>query len=151
MNYTKPGIVLFDGVCNLCNHLVIFIIQRDPNARFRFAALQSMEGQKLLKETKLLPANANSVVYIRNGKYLFRSSAILHILLDLGGVWKLFYAFIILPPFIRNFVYMIIASTRYKIFGKRDVCMVPTSEIKERFYNYNLLFLFNHTGKYTKP
>lgn len=136
MNYTKPGIVLFDGVCNLCNHLVIFIIQRDPNARFRFAALQSKEGQKLLKETKLLPANANSVVYIRDGKYLFRSSAILYILLDLGGVWKLFYAFIILPPFIRNFVYMIIARTRYKIFGKRDFCMVPADDIKNRFLEF---------------
>jgi len=136
MNYTKPGIILFDGVCNLCNHLVIFIIQRDPNARFRFAALQSTEGHQLLKETKLLPANANSIVYIRNGKYLFRSSAILHILLDLGGVWKLFYTFIILPPFIRNFVYMIIARSRYKIFGKRDFCMVPADDMKNRFLEF---------------
>ena len=136
MNYTKLRIILFDGVCNLCNHLVIFIIQRDPNARFRFAALQSTEGHQLLKETKLLPANANSIVYIRNGKYLFRSSAILHILLDLGGVWKLFYTFIILPPFIRNFVYMIIARSRYKIFGKRDFCMVPADDIKNRFLEF---------------
>jgi len=136
MNYTKPGIILFDGVCNLCNHLVIFIIQRDPNARFRFAALQSMEGQKLLKETKLLPANANSVLYIRDGKYLFRSSAILHILLDLGGFWKIFYTFILLPPFIRDFVYMIIARTRYQIFGKRDSCMVPAYDIKNRFLEF---------------
>lgn len=131
MNYTKEDIVLFDGVCNLCNHLVKFIIQRDPNARFRFAALQSKEGQRLLKET----VNANSVVLIRDGKYLFRSSAILYILLDLGGFWKIFYAFIILPPFIRDFVYMIIARTRYKIFGKRDSCMVPTTEIMRRFLN----------------
>ena len=136
MNYTKLRIILFDGVCNLCNHLVIFIIQRDPNARFRFATLQSMEGQKLLKETKLLPANANSVVYIRDGKYLFRSSAILNILLDLGGFWKIFYAFIILPPFIRDFVYMIIARTRYQIFGKRDSCMVPAYDIKNRFLEF---------------
>jgi predicted DCC family thiol-disulfide oxidoreductase YuxK len=133
MSYTKSGIVLFDGVCNLCNHLVIFIIQRDPNARFRFAALQSTEGKLLLKEAKLLHANTNSIVYIRNEKYLFRSSAILHILFDLGGFWKIFYAFILLPPFIRDFVYMIIARTRYKIFGKRDTCMVQTREIKERF------------------
>ena len=136
MNYTKLRIILFDGVCNLCNHLVNFIIQRDPNARFRFAALQSTEGHQLLKETKLFPANANSIVYIRNGKYLFRSSAILYILLDLGGVWKLFYTFIILPPFIRNFVYMIIARSRYKIFGKRDFCMVPADDIKNRFLEF---------------
>lgn len=131
MNYTKEDIVLFDGVCNLCNHLVKFIIQRDPDARFRFAALQSKEGQRLQKET----VNVNSVVLIRDGKYLFRSSAILYILHDLGGFWKIFYAFIILPPFLRDFVYMIIARTRYRIFGKRDSCMVPTTEIMGRFLN----------------
>lgn len=133
MNNTKEGIVLFDGVCNLCNYLLHFIIKRDPGAKFRFAALQTMIGQQLLMEKQILSANSNSVVYIRDGNCFIKSSAILYILLDLGGVWKIFYVFIILPPFIRDFVYTIIARTRYKIFGKRDTCMIPTSEIRDRF------------------
>jgi predicted DCC family thiol-disulfide oxidoreductase YuxK len=140
MNYTKGGIVLFDGVCNLCNHLVQFIIKRDPNARFRFAALQSLVGQHLVRKVQILPSNLNSVIYIRDGKYLFKSSAILYILLDLGEFWKFFYAFIFLPPFLRDFVYTIIAMSRYKIFGKRDTCMVPTVAIRNRFIDEHFCF-----------
>ena len=129
----EKNILLFDGICNLCNRLVQFVIKRDLKAKFRFAALQSKTGQALCLHMKLPMGDFNSIVYIRDGKCLFKSSAILHVLYDLGGVWKLFYAFIIMPSFIRDFVYTIVAKTRYKVFGKRETCMIPSSEIKNRF------------------
>lgn len=127
------NIVLFDGVCNLCNRLIRFIIKRDPKAIFRFAALQSKTGQELLMQMKLPMNDMDSVVYISEEEYFFRSSAILHILHDLGGVWKLFYAFIVIPSFCRDFIYSIVAKTRYKVFGKRETCMVPTPDLQQRF------------------
>ena len=129
----EKNILLFDGVCNLCNCLVRFIIKRDTKAIFRFAALQSKTGQELLMQMKLPSDDMNSVVYIRGGEYFYKSSAILHILHDLGGIWKLFYAFIIIPSFFRDFIYSIVARTRYMVFGKRDTCMVPTPDIQKRF------------------
>lgn len=129
----EKKILLFDGICNLCNRLVQFIIKRDPKAIFRFAALQSKTGQDILLHMKLPMGDFNSIVYIRDGKCLFKSSAILHVLYDIGGVWKLFYAFIFMPPFIRDFAYTIFAKTRYKVFGKRETCMIPSPEIKDRF------------------
>jgi predicted DCC family thiol-disulfide oxidoreductase YuxK len=127
------GIVLFDGVCNLCCFLVKFIIKRDLKRRFRFAALQSLTGQQILTNSKQTVSDRNSVVYVRDDKYYYRSSAILKILLDLGGFWKAMYVFIIIPPFIRDYVYAVIAKTRYRIFGKRSACLVPTIEIQDRF------------------
>jgi len=129
----KRDIILFDGVCNLCNRLVKFIIHRDYRARFRFATLQSIRGQQLIMDGKYSACIFNSVIYIKNERYYFKSSAILHILFELGGMWKILYAFIILPSFIRDFVYELIAKKRYRIFGKRSTCMVPTVEILDRF------------------
>ena len=127
------SIVLFDGVCNLCCFLVKFIIKRDPDKRIRFAALQSVTGQELLRNSKLTVSDRNTVVYVKDGKYYYRSTAILNILFDLGGLWKTMYVFIIIPAFIRDYVYVVIANSRYRIFGKRSTCMVPTLEIQERF------------------
>ena len=129
----ERGIVLFDGVCNLCCFIVRFIIKRDPDKRFRFAALQSLTGQQLLTKSKLTFPDGNSVVYVRDDKFYYRSTAILNILNDLGGLWKAMYVFIIVPAFIRDYVYSIIAKTRYRIFGKRSTCLVPTLELQERF------------------
>ena len=129
----ERGIVLFDGVCNLCCFLVKFIIKRDPDKRFRFAALQSLTGQQLLTDSKLTFPDGNSVVYVRDDKFYYRSTAILNILNDLGGLWKAMYVFIIIPAFLRDYVYSIIAKTRYRIFGKRSTCLVPTLELQERF------------------
>lgn len=129
----EKKILLFDGICNLCNRLIQFIIKRDPKAKFRFTALQSKTGQDILLQMKLPMGDFNSIVYIRDGKCLFKSSAILHVLYDLGGVWKIFYLLIIIPSFIRDFTYTIVAKTRYKVFGKRETCMIPSSEIKDRF------------------
>ena len=133
MTKNEKNIVLFDGVCNLCNRLIRFIIKRDPKAIFRFAALQSKAGQEILIQMKLPKNDMDSVVYINEGEYFFRSSAILHILHDLGGVWKLFYVLIVIPSFCRDFIYSIVARTRYKVFGKKETCMVPTPELQQRF------------------
>jgi len=116
-------ILLFDGYCNLCSRLVNFIIKRDKKAKFLFISLQSASGQSLLKKFGLPTDDFDSVVYIRSDKYFLKSSAILHILKELGGIWKLFFIFIIIPNFVRDFIYKIIAKTRYKIFGRHDSCI----------------------------
>jgi predicted DCC family thiol-disulfide oxidoreductase YuxK len=119
----NENILLFDGFCNLCSRLVNFIIKRDKKAKFLFLSLQSASGQSLLKKFGLPTDDFDSVVYIRSDKYFLKSSAILYILKELGGIWKLFYIFIIIPNFIRDFIYKIIAKTRYKIFGRQDSCI----------------------------
>jgi predicted DCC family thiol-disulfide oxidoreductase YuxK len=126
-------IILFDGVCNLCNGLVQFIIKRDPDAKFHFASLQSPIGQSLLKENNLPTDNLYSFIYIKENNCFIKSTAAFNVLKDLGGLWKLLYVFIIIPKFIRDFVYNFIAKRRYRWFGKRDVCMIPTPEMKKRF------------------
>jgi predicted DCC family thiol-disulfide oxidoreductase YuxK len=126
-------ILLFDGVCNLCNHTVQFVIKRDTKAKFRFASLQSVSGQNLLKKFGLPLDDFDSFVLIKGDKYYLRSTAGLHVLKELGGIWKFFYALIIFPRPLRDFVYNLVARTRYKTFGKSDSCIIPTSEIKERF------------------
>lgn len=133
MSDKETHILLFDGVCNLCNSMVQFSIKRDPKEKLKFASLQSESGQKLLKKFGLPTDDFHSFVFIKGDKYFLKSSAGLHVLKELGGVWKLFYILIIFPRPMRDFFYNIIAKTRYNIFGKRDVCMIPTSEIKKRF------------------
>jgi len=133
MNNNKKHILLFDGVCNLCNGIVQFTIKRDPKGKFKFASLQSESGQLLLKQFGLPTNDFNSFVFINGDNYFLKSSAGLHVLKELGGVWKVFYIFIIIPRPLRDFVYSIIAKTRYKIFGKLDTCMIPTPELKQRF------------------
>lgn len=129
----KTQIILFDGFCILCNGFVRFIIKRDPGAKFKFASLQSEYGKSLLCKLGLPPNDFNSVVYFKGDSYFLKSSAVLNVLKDLGGFWKLFYVYIIIPEFIRDFFYNIIGKIRYKIFGKRDACMIPAPEIKQRF------------------
>jgi predicted DCC family thiol-disulfide oxidoreductase YuxK len=125
--------ILFDGVCNLCNSSVQFVINRDPHRSFQFAALQSISGKALLQQHHLPEANLYSVILIREGTVYQRSSAALQIARGLTGWWPLLYAFIIVPPFIRNAVYDWIASNRYRWFGEKNECMIPTPELKSRF------------------
>lgn len=132
MNTNNP-IILFDGVCNLCNRFVQFIIKRDPNARFKFASIQSESGQSILHKLNLSKSSFDSIVYFKENKYFIKSSAGLQILKDLGGPWQLFYVFILIPQFIRDPIYNFIAKKRYKLFGKCDTCMIPAPEIKPRF------------------
>ncbi|HMJ67258.1 MAG TPA: thiol-disulfide oxidoreductase DCC family protein [Cyclobacteriaceae bacterium] len=126
-------VILFDGVCNLCNSSVQFIIKHDPPGRFRFAALQSAFGQKQLSQHGFNKEQLLSVVLLLNGKAHDKSRAALEIARRLTGLWPLMYVFIVVPPFIRDFIYDWISSNRYKWFGRRDECMIPTPDLKSRF------------------
>jgi len=130
---TEKDIVLFDGVCNLCNHAVNFIIDRDPAQRFVFTSLQSETGQQLLRQYNLNEKYLDSLVLIQTKNVYVRSAAALRIARHLSGIWSLSYVFILLPPFIRNFFYDIVARFRYRLFGKRSQCRIPTPELKARF------------------
>jgi len=132
-NLSESHILLFDGVCNLCNSLVNFIIKRDPTGKFKFATLQSETAKKLIKNLGLVADDPDSVVLITGDKYYLKSTAGLHVLKELGGLWKLMYVFIYIPEPVRDFVYDLIARTRYKVFGRRETCMIPDVEIKDRF------------------
>jgi len=126
-------IVLFDGVCNFCNYWVNFAIKHDREKKLLFSPLQGETANKLLPEFDINPNDLRSVIFIDNGKIYTQSSAALRICRYLNGGWKLFYSLIIIPKFIRDFFYNIIARNRYKWFGKKESCMVPTPELKERF------------------
>lgn len=132
MNEQGP-ILLFDGVCNLCNKLVIFIIHRDSKAKIKFSPLQSPEGLSLLQRRNYSADGINSIVFIEGNRYYLKSSAVLHILKALGGGWSIMYGLIIIPYFIRDFFYDLIAKNRYRIFGISEKCMIPTAEIEDRF------------------
>jgi predicted DCC family thiol-disulfide oxidoreductase YuxK len=126
-------VILFDGVCNLCNSSVQFIIRHDPDGRFKFAALQSAAGQSLLRDHHLDPSDFTSIVLLLNGGIYQKSRAALEITRRLPGLWPLLYFFIIVPPIIRDRIYDWIAANRYKWFGRTEECMVPTPELRSRF------------------
>lgn len=128
-------VILFDGVCNLCNRSVQYVIKHDPAASFKFASLQSNTGQQLLRQYNIATNDMYSFVLIKDGKAFTRSTAALKVAKDLKGLIKLLYGFIIVPKFIRDAVYNIIAKNRYRWFGKRNECMIPTPSLKERFLN----------------
>ncbi len=126
-------IILFDGVCNLCNGAVTFIIKRDPKNNFKFAALQSDIGKKLLAQHQIDPKMTDSIILVR-GDYAFaKASAALRIAQKMSGAWPLLYGFIIVPKFISNLVYDFIARNRYKWFGKQESCMIPTPSLRSKF------------------
>jgi predicted DCC family thiol-disulfide oxidoreductase YuxK len=128
-------IILFDGVCNLCNSAVQFIIRHDKKSIFRFASLQGKHGQELLRHYQLSNEDFNSFVLIQNNKAYTKSLAALLVAKQLNAPVKFLYGFIIVPPFIRNAVYNIIAKNRYSWFGKKDECMIPTPALTDRFLN----------------
>jgi len=126
-------IILFDGVCNLCNGAVQFIIKRDRNEKFLFASLQSGFGKDQLKKSGLDPLSLQSILVIEGDSVFQRSDAALKIASRLDGIWSYFVVLILVPKMIRDGVYNFIARNRYSIFGKQDSCMIPTSELKTRF------------------
>lgn len=126
-------IILFDGVCNLCNAFVNFVIDRDSKKQFKFAALQSPEGQRVLEKYNLQTADFQTVVLLKDSKIYKKSDAALTIAKHLDGFWQYAYFLKILPRFFRDFCYDFIARNRYRFFGKKDVCRIPTLELKERF------------------
>jgi len=132
MGATDP-VILFDGVCNLCNSSVLFIIKRDPKAKFKFASLQSEFGKSHLEKFGLPVTELNSVLLIKDGKLFQKSNAALEIAKHLGGGWPVFYVFKLVPAFFRDGFYSWIARNRYRWFGKKDACMIPTPELKSRF------------------
>ena len=127
-------IILFDGVCNLCNGFVQFVIKYDKKDTFRFAALQSEIGQEILEQTGLSNQNIDSVVlYEPEIGFLIKSNAALEILKNLGGIFYLSIIFKIFPRFIRDAIYDFIARNRYKWLGKKETCMIPTPALKAKF------------------
>lgn len=131
---TGKKIILFDGVCNLCNSSINFVIKRDKHDIFRYASLQSEIGKKLISERNIDINKIDSILLIEpNVKYYHKSTAALHIAKQLSGIYPLLSVFLILPKFLRDFVYDIIAKNRYRWFGKQESCMIPTPELKALF------------------
>lgn len=134
-SHNEPAVILFDGVCNLCSASVKFVLKRDPDSYFQFAAIQSAAGSKRLGDAGVTPRDGDpdSIVLIENGTIYTRSSAALRIARRLSGLWPMFYAFIVVPRPLRDLAYRLVAHYRYRWFGRQDVCMVPTPEIRARF------------------
>ena len=126
-------IILFDGVCNLCNGAVTYIIKRDKKNVFKFAALQSEIGQELTSKFNIDTSKVDSIILIDGEKHYTKSSAALRIAKQLSGAYPLLFGFMVVPKFIRNAVYDYIAKNRYKWFGKKESCMIPTAELKSKF------------------
>ena len=127
------SLILFDGVCNVCNALAAFVIRRDPTRTFHYASLQGKTGQRVLSALGFPTDELNTMIYIRGDDYYLRSDAALEIFRGLTGMWPVLYALEIVPGFVRNFVYGILARNRYRWFGKQSVCLVPTPELKSLF------------------
>jgi predicted DCC family thiol-disulfide oxidoreductase YuxK len=129
----KYDIVLFDGVCNLCNNAVDLIIRKDVKGKFKVGALQEPPGQSLLKMYAVNSDYLDSLLLVRGDKVFCKSRAALEITKKLSGMWPLLYIFIIIPSFIRNPIYDWIAKNRYRWYGKKDTCRLPSEEEKARF------------------
>lgn len=137
MSFTIPKhkkLILFDGVCNLCNSSVQYVIKHDKKDIFMFAALQSNVGQDLIKRFNIDSEKTDSILlYTSENSIVSKSTAALKIGLHLGFPQSLMGIFFIIPPFIRNWVYDYIAKNRYKWYGKKEACMIPTPELKSKF------------------
>jgi predicted DCC family thiol-disulfide oxidoreductase YuxK len=132
-NLKNKSIILFDGVCNLCNASVQFIIKHDKKNKFLFASLQSDVAKEILLQFPSKKITLNSIILIENDKYYDHSTAVLLIFKHLNAGYKFVYYFIIVPKFLRDFIYKFIAKHRYNWFGKKEYCSVPTPELKAKF------------------
>ncbi|HWB24275.1 MAG TPA: DCC1-like thiol-disulfide oxidoreductase family protein [Chitinophagaceae bacterium] len=128
-------VILFDGICNLCDSSVQFVIRHDSKRKFRFASLQSTFGQEVLRQFKLPPMELNSFILLENNTLYTRSTGALKVAKKLDGMISWLYAFIIVPPFMRNAVYNFIARNRYKWFGKKDACWLPSPALRDLFWD----------------
>jgi predicted DCC family thiol-disulfide oxidoreductase YuxK len=134
---TNP-IVLYDGVCGLCNRLVQFLLKRDTHDRFRFASLQSDFTAQALRRHGLDPADLDTVYVIRDfgqsrERLLARSDAVLFMLNRLGGIWRVTALGQVLPRALRDLVYQLVARNRYRVFGKHESCMLPAPQHRQKF------------------
>ncbi len=122
-------IVFFDGICNLCNKSVQFIINHDKREAFQFASLQSVFAQQTIPDY----IHLNSIILLKGGKIYQKSEAIVEICKNLDGIWQYFQYFSFLPTIFNDFIYDCIAKNRYKIFGKSSQCLLPNTSLKQRF------------------
>lgn len=129
----NKSVILFDGVCNLCNSSIDFIIKRDKKDCFKVGALQEAAGKELLSKFEVNPEYLDSLVLIEGEEIYFRSTAALRIARNLSGLWPLFYGFIVLPSSIRDGIYDWIGKNRYRWFGKKNTCRLPTPEERAKF------------------
>ncbi len=129
----ETPLILFDGVCNFCNYWVSFAIKRDREKKLRFTSLQGETAKQLLPKYNINTTSLSSVIFIDKGIAFTQSSAAIRICKYLDGGWKLFYGLMIIPKFIRDFFYNVIARNRYRWFGKKETCMIPMPELRERF------------------
>ena len=132
-NLKSTPIIFFDGVCNLCNHSVQFILKNDSQHFFRFASLQSAVASSMLKDKNISPEALDSIVYIYENKVYTESTAALQIAKHLDFPYQLLSVFMWVPSFIRDAVYRWIAKNRYKWFGRKEECWVPSEKVKKRF------------------
>ena len=129
----NQSIILFDGVCNLCNSAVIFVIKRDKKNLLRFAPLQSETAHRLLANYNIQIQGMKSFIFIEEGKLYTQSTAALKVCRYFTGLWPLLYGFIIIPSFARDGLYRWIAKNRYKWFGQKNECMIPTPKLQAKF------------------
>ena len=129
----QHAVILFDGVCNLCNGTVDFVLRHDRKGRYHFAALQSEAGRRLASANGNDPDRLETILLIQNGRVHRRSGAVLRIASGLGLPWSLAAVFLAIPWFLRDWAYQALAASRYSLFGKRDTCRLPTPEEQERF------------------
>ncbi|MDF2456367.1 MAG: yuxK [Cytophagaceae bacterium] len=130
-DHSQQNIVFFDGVCGLCNRAIDFLMRKDKKKVLLFAPLQGSTAAKLLPYGEA--SSLSSMVYYSQGRISYRTKAILNLLWDMGGWWTLFSIFRIVPAFIRDIFYNWMAASRYKWFGKKETCRIPTVEERGRF------------------
>lgn len=126
-------VLIFDGVCNLCEWLVIFVVKRDRRGRFKFVAAQSELGRLLQQQSEVDAIGNTTMILLKNGKVFTKSDAAIEIAKDLDGLWRLLAAFGVIPKALRDLIYGWIGNNRYKWFGYKNQCMLPAEELKRRF------------------
>jgi predicted DCC family thiol-disulfide oxidoreductase YuxK len=129
----ESPVILFDGVCNLCSGFVQVMIRIDKKGQFKFASIQSDYGQKALQKFKLPTEEISTVVMVDRERVYTHADVALQIALRLGGLWRLFAVFYLIPRPLRNLIYNWVARNRYRWFGQKESCMIPTPELKNRF------------------
>ena len=135
---TEQRLILFDGVCNLCNGFMIFVYKRDPLGKFTLAWIQSDPGKQILEQLNMPTDEYDTIVYLEKGVASFKSTAFLKIVKHLKWPWPLLWAGVIVPKFLRDWFYDLVARHRYQIFGKKDQCLLPTGDLKQRFLQGSL-------------
>jgi predicted DCC family thiol-disulfide oxidoreductase YuxK len=129
--HIENPVVLFDGVCNLCNNTVDFLMRKDSRSRLRFASLQGELGRSVQESLRF--HDMQSIIFLENGHIYTRSTAVLRIMKHLDWPWSLMSILLFVPVFVRDWIYSFVAQRRYSLFGKRDTCRVPSPEEKSRF------------------